>query len=85
MAGASILWYLRSLAAAQDGGNIADGDLLERFAVRQDRAAYVNQLRWDAGRIPIVDLAQSKFHRARVEIWLERAKAGSKIDSDMIH
>lgn len=40
MAGTSILWYLRSLAATQEGGQSSDSDLLERFSLRQDQAAF---------------------------------------------
>src|SRR5581483_5894851 len=40
MAGGSILWYLRSLAAARQGCDTADGELLERFALRRDPAAF---------------------------------------------
>jgi hypothetical protein len=34
------------------------------------------QKRFDAGRVAIQDLEQSRFHRVRAEIMLERAKAG---------
>src|SRR5438034_10360624 len=39
----------------------------------------VNQLRFDAARIPIMDLAQSKFFLARAGIWIERVKAGERL------
>ncbi len=40
MAGTSILWYLRGLAAAGESTDAADSDLLERFSLRQDQAAF---------------------------------------------
>jgi hypothetical protein len=36
----------------------------------------LNQARFNAGRINMEDLQQSRFHRVRAEIMLERAKAG---------
>jgi RNA polymerase sigma factor (sigma-70 family) len=38
----------------------------------------LNQARFNAGRIPIHDLAVSRFHRLDAEIMLERAKAAEK-------
>ena len=35
----------------------------------------VNQARFDAGRVAVADLAETKFYRIQAEIWLERAKA----------
>jgi hypothetical protein len=34
----------------------------------------INQARFDAGRIPIADLSQTKFYRSQAELWLERAR-----------
>jgi hypothetical protein len=34
----------------------------------------VNQARFDAGRVPIAELSQTKFYRIQAEIWLERAR-----------
>jgi RNA polymerase sigma factor (sigma-70 family) len=42
-----------------------------RMKVTED----VNQARFDAGRLPISDLAQTKFYRLQAEIALERARA----------
>ena len=52
---------------------------LEVHLQRMMVVAKVNQLRFDSGRIPIMDLAQSKFFQARAGLWLERAKAGENI------
>jgi hypothetical protein len=40
----------------------------------------VNEAQFRAGRIPIADFAQTRFNRARAELWLERAKKGLPID-----
>src|SRR5438105_4516735 len=40
MAGGSILGYLRSLGAARHGCNTTDSELLERFVLRRDPAAF---------------------------------------------
>jgi RNA polymerase sigma factor (sigma-70 family) len=40
----------------------------------------VNEARFQAGRIPIADLAQTRFNRARAELWLERARKGQPIN-----
>jgi RNA polymerase sigma factor (sigma-70 family) len=42
----------------------------KRMKVLED----VNQARFDAGRVPIGDISQSKFYRIQAEIWLERAR-----------
>jgi hypothetical protein len=40
----------------------------------------LNEARFQAGRVPIADFAQSRFNRARAELWLERAKKGLPIN-----
>jgi hypothetical protein len=53
---------------------------LERMKKVQD----IDQGRYDAGRISIEDLSQSKYYRLESEIWLERAKAGKlKLDIEI--
>jgi RNA polymerase sigma factor (sigma-70 family) len=34
----------------------------------------LNQARFDAGRVAVADLSETKFYRIQAEIWLERAK-----------
>ena len=53
---------------------------LERMKKVQD----IDQGRYDAGRISIEDLSQSKYYRLEAEIWLERAKMGKvKLDIEI--
>jgi outer membrane protein TolC len=48
---------------------------LENHWRRMKVLVEVNQERFDAGRVPIADLSQTKFYRIQAEIALERAKA----------
>jgi RNA polymerase sigma factor (sigma-70 family) len=48
---------------------------LEHHLKRMKEAEAINQTRFDAGRIPIQDLAQSRYYRIQAELWLEQAKA----------
>jgi RNA polymerase sigma factor (sigma-70 family) len=48
---------------------------LEAYFKLMKEIEEVNQARYDAGRVGIDDLAQSKYYRLEAEIWLERAKA----------
>jgi RNA polymerase sigma factor (sigma-70 family) len=48
---------------------------LEAHWRRMKMLEEVNQARFDAGRVPIGDLSQSKFYRIQAEIWLEKAKS----------
>ena len=48
---------------------------------RMRKVQAIDQGRYDAGRISIEDLSQSKYYRLEAEIWLERAKVGKlKLD-----
>jgi RNA polymerase sigma factor (sigma-70 family) len=49
---------------------------LEAHLKRMKEIEAVNQARFDAGRIPVQDLAQSRFNRVRAALQLERFKAG---------
>jgi hypothetical protein len=53
--------------------------VLEAQLQRTRDVETVNQSRFDAGRISIQDLEQSRFYRIRAEIRLERAKAGQSV------
>ncbi|HLN27246.1 MAG TPA: hypothetical protein VK395_05840 [Gemmataceae bacterium] len=57
---------------------------LEAHWQRLREVETINQSRYDAGRIPIQDLAQSRSGRCRAEILLERAKKGQAIDSGQL-
>jgi RNA polymerase sigma factor (sigma-70 family) len=52
---------------------------LEAHLQRMKDVETVNQARFDAGRIPLQDLAQSRFNRVRAALWLERYKAGQPL------
>jgi len=47
---------------------------LEQHLKRMKEAEAINQTRFDAGRIPIQDLAESRYYRIQAELWLEQAK-----------
>jgi hypothetical protein len=47
---------------------------LESHWLRLKMLEEINQARFDAGRIPIADLSQTKFYRSQAELWLERAR-----------
>ena len=55
---------------------------LEAHWQRAKSVEKMSQERFDAGRIGIQDVAQSRFYRIRAEIQLERAKAGLPNKSD---
>ena len=68
----------RRLVEAQRDMNDRKEDLLNALKDHVERMKQIeklNQERFDAGRIPIYDLAESTYYRAEAEIWLERAKA----------
>src|SRR5262249_24106235 len=48
---------------------------LEHHLERVRAIEKINQERYDAGRISISDLAQSRYFRIQAELWLEQAKA----------
>jgi RNA polymerase sigma factor (sigma-70 family) len=48
---------------------------LENHRKRMAAIEELNQARYDAGRIPIQDLSQSKYYRIQAEIWIERFRA----------
>jgi hypothetical protein len=44
----------------------------------------IDQMRFDAGRIPINDLLFTRYYRLEAEIWLESAKAGKSVHASSI-
>jgi RNA polymerase sigma factor (sigma-70 family) len=54
--------------------------ILEAHWQRLKDIETVNEARFQAGRVPIADFAQTRFNRARAELWLERAKKGLPIN-----
>jgi hypothetical protein len=68
---------LRLLDAERDLSDKKGDQLtaLENHWQRMKEFEKINQIRFDAGRVPIADNAQTKFYRIQAEIWLERAKA----------
>jgi RNA polymerase sigma factor (sigma-70 family) len=67
---------LRLLEAERDLSDKKEDQVtaLENHWRRMKVVEQVNQARFDAGRIPIADNAQTKFYRIQSEIWLERAR-----------
>jgi RNA polymerase sigma factor (sigma-70 family) len=68
----------RRLVEAQRDMNGSKEDLLTALkdhVERMKQIEKINQDRFDAGRLPIYDLAESTYYRTEAEIWLERAKA----------
>src|SRR5262249_2269685 len=67
----------RLLQAQQELSNKKEDQIsaLEAYLKLTKDIEEVNQARFDAGRITIADLAESKYYRLEAEIWLERAKA----------
>jgi hypothetical protein len=68
---------LRLLEAERDLSDKKEDQVtaLENHWQRMKVVEQVNQARFDAGRIPIADNAQTKFYRIQAEIWLEWARA----------
>jgi RNA polymerase sigma factor (sigma-70 family) len=54
--------------------------ILESYWQRMKDIETVTEARFEAGRVPIADRAQTRFNRARAELWLERAKKGLPIN-----
>lgn len=48
---------------------------LEAHWQRMKQIEEIDQERFNSGRIPVQDLAQSKYNRLEAEVWLEKAKA----------
>jgi outer membrane protein TolC len=48
---------------------------LENHWQRMKELEEINQERFKAGRVSVMDLSQARFYRLQAEIWLERAKA----------
>jgi hypothetical protein len=48
---------------------------LEQYWAVLWRIDHINQARYVAGRIPIQDLLQSRYHRLEAELWLAQARA----------
>ena len=72
-----LLGASRRLAEARREMSTSKEDLLNAvkdYVKRMKQIEKINQERFDAGRIPIYDLAESTYYRAEAEIWLERAK-----------
>jgi RNA polymerase sigma factor (sigma-70 family) len=62
----------RSLSAKKEDQIAA----LEKYLERIKSMNEINEGRFNAGRIAIQDVAQTRFYRYDAELWLERAKAG---------
>jgi hypothetical protein len=65
------------LQAVQDMGDEPAHRIAALGAYRRRMAELekVGQERYDAGRIPIQDLAEVRYYRAEADLWLERAKS----------
>jgi RNA polymerase sigma factor (sigma-70 family) len=48
---------------------------LEHHLKRMKEAEAINQDRFNAGRIPVQDLAEARYYRIQAELWLGQAKA----------
>jgi hypothetical protein len=68
---------LRLLEAERDLSDKKEDQIsaLDGHWRRMKEVEEFNQAAFDAGRLMIFDLSQSKFYRIQAEIWLERARA----------